>query len=79
MGYPISAFCLVQIVSKVVPMCFSTPNAGGVMVHDDLERDPELKFEVSDILATFLMGYPISAFFSCSNRLESGSSVFLDS
>ena len=46
MGYPISAFCLVQIVSKVVPMCFSTPNAGEVMVHDDLEHDPELKFEV---------------------------------
>ena len=48
------------------------------MVHDDLEHDPELKFEVSDILATFLMGYPISAFFSCSNRLESGPNVFLD-
>ena len=45
MGYPISAFHLVQIVLKVVPMCFSTPNAGGVMVHDDLEHDPELKFE----------------------------------
>ena len=43
---PISAFCLIQIVSKVVPMCFSTPNADGVNVHDDLEHDPELKFEV---------------------------------
>ena len=46
MGYPISDLCLDQIVSKVVPMCFSTPNAGGVMVHNDLEHDPELKFEV---------------------------------
>ena len=46
MGYPISAFCLAQIVSKVVPMCFSTPTAGGVTVHGDLEHDPELKFEV---------------------------------
>ena len=27
-------------------MCFSTPIAGGVMVHDDLGHDPELKFEV---------------------------------
>ena len=46
MGYPISALCLVHIVSKVVPMCFSTPIAGGVMVQDDLKHDPELKFEV---------------------------------
>ena len=46
MGYPISAFFLAQIVSKVVPVCFSTPIAGGVMVHDDLEHYPELKFEV---------------------------------
>ena len=46
MGYPISALCLAQIVSKVVPMCFLTPTAGGVMVHDGLEHDPELKFEV---------------------------------
>ena len=46
MEYPISVFCFAQIVSKVVPMCFSTPIEGGVMVHDDLENDPELKFEV---------------------------------
>ena len=46
MGYPISAFFLAQIVSKVVLMCFSTPDAGGVIGHDDLEHDPELKFEV---------------------------------
>ena len=46
MGYPISAFFLAQIVSKVVPMCFSTLNSGGVIVHDDLEHDSELKFEV---------------------------------
>ena len=59
MGYPISAFCLVQIVSKVVPMCFLTPNAGGVMVHDDLEHDPELKFEVNPISGR-LLATPIS-------------------
>ena len=41
MRYPISDLCLDQIVSKVVPMCFSTPNAGGVMVHNDLEHDAE--------------------------------------
>ena len=46
MGHPISALCLAQIVSKVIPMCFSTPIAGGLMVHDDLEHDSELKFEV---------------------------------
>ena len=46
MGYHISAFYFAQIASKVVPMCFSTLNAGGVMVHDDLEHDPELKFKV---------------------------------
>ena len=40
MGYPITAFFLAQIVSKVVPMCFLTPISGGVMVHDDLEHDP---------------------------------------
>ena len=39
-------FFLAQIVSKVVPVCFLTPNAGVVMVHNDLKHDPELKFEV---------------------------------
>ena len=46
MGYPISAICFAQILSKIVPMCFSTPNAGGVIGHDDLEHDSELNFEV---------------------------------
>ena len=45
LGYPISAFCHAQIVLKVVPMCFLTLNAGGVMVHDDLEYELEFKIQ----------------------------------